>query len=81
MQDKGKRELFEVLKPCLARDKDDFSYRTAADYLKLSEEATRKAVERLRKRYRKLIREEIRKTCGPEAVEQEIWSLFNAFSD
>lgn len=79
-QAEGKRELFEVLKPCLTRDKDDFSYRAVANRLKLNEEATRAAVMRLRKRYRKLIREEILKTCGPAQLEEEISSLLNAFS-
>jgi RNA polymerase sigma-70 factor (ECF subfamily) len=80
MQAEGKGVLFEALKPCLTRNKDDFSYWAAAQQLKkMSEEATRKAVERLRQRYRELIYEEIRKTCGPEAVEQEIWSLLTAF--
>ena len=81
MQDKGKRELFELLKPGFTIDGDDFSYRAAANRLKLSEEATRAAAMRLRRRYQELIREEILKTCGPAQVEQEIWSLLNAFSD
>lgn len=80
-QAKGKRELFEILRSHLTFDGNDFSYRTAADSLKLSEKAMRKAVERLRERCGELIREEIRKTCPPEAVEQEISSLLNAFSD
>ena len=79
MQAEGKGELFEVLKPCLTHDKDDFSHRAAAEQLKMSEGTTRKAAERLRRRYGELIREEIRKTCGPEGVEQERWSLLNAF--
>lgn len=79
MQAKGKRELFEVLKPHLAGD--DFSYRAAAERLKRSEEATRQEMVRLRKRYRELLVEEILKTCEPAQVEQEICSLLNAFSD
>jgi len=39
--------------------------------LKLSEEATRKAAERLRERYRELIIQEIRETCDPAQVEEE----------
>ncbi|MEY2539682.1 MAG: hypothetical protein QOG67_3422 [Verrucomicrobiota bacterium] len=81
MQAEGKRELFEVLKPGLTVDGDDFSYRAAAKRLKKSEEATRKAVERLRERYRELFRQEILKTCDPAEVEQEILSLLTAFSD
>ena len=79
MQDKGKRELFEVLKPHLAGD--DFSYRAAAERLKRSKEATRQEMVRLRKRHQELLVEEILKTCGPAQVEEEIRSLLNAFSD
>ncbi len=78
MQDKGKRELFEVLKPHLAGD--DFSYRAAANRLQLSEEATRQAAMRLRKRYKELFLKEILKTCDPAEFEEEKRSLLNAFS-
>ena len=81
MQAKEKGELFEVLKPGLTFDGDDFSYRTAANRLKLSEDATRAAAVRLRKRYQELIRQEILKTCDPAQVQEEIRSLLNAFSD
>jgi DNA-directed RNA polymerase specialized sigma24 family protein len=81
MQDKGKREQFEILKPCLTVDRDDLSYRAAANHLKLSEEATRAAARRLRKRYQELIRQEILETCDPAQVEEEIRSLLSAFSD
>ncbi len=80
-QAEGKRELFEILQPHLTVDGDDSSYRAAAERLKMSQGATRKEVERLRKRYRKLIREEIRKTCDSTQLEEEISSLLNAFSD
>lgn len=81
MQDEGKREQFEVLKPCLTVDGDDFNYRAAANRLNLSKKATRAAVMRLGKRYRELIREEIRKTCDPAQFKEEFSSLLNAFSD
>jgi RNA polymerase sigma factor (sigma-70 family) len=80
MQAEGKRELFEVLKAGLTVHGDDFSSRAAANRLKLSEEATRQAANRLRKRYRELIRQEILETCDPTEVDQEIRSLLNAFS-
>jgi RNA polymerase sigma-70 factor (ECF subfamily) len=79
MQAKGKRELFEELNPSLAGDK--LSYRDAAKRLKKSEEALRQAAMRLRERYRELFRQEIRKTCDPAQVEEEIRYLFSAFSD
>lgn len=80
MQPNGQRELFQELKPHLAGD-DDFSYRDAAKRLKRSEDATRQAAKRLRKRYQELIRQEILKTCDPEEVEEEIRCLLKAFSD
>jgi DNA-directed RNA polymerase specialized sigma24 family protein len=81
MQAEGKSDRFEALKPGLTVDRDEFDYRTAASRLKLSEGATRKVAERLRERYGELIIQEIRETCGPAQVEEEMWSLLNAFSD
>jgi RNA polymerase sigma factor (sigma-70 family) len=81
MQAKGKRELFEELKPVLAGDRDDFSYRDAAKRLKRSEEALRQRAKRMRERLQELIRHEILKTCDPAQVEEEIRYLFSAFSD
>lgn len=80
MQAEGKRELFEILKIRLTVYGVDSSYRTDAERLKRSEAFTRKQAERLRKRYGKLIREEIGKTCDPAQLEEEISSLLNAFS-
>jgi RNA polymerase sigma-70 factor (ECF subfamily) len=79
MQANGRRELFEVLKSHLVGD--DFSYRAAADRLKLSEDTTRKKAERVRKRYKELFLKEILLTCDPAQLEEEIRSLLNAFSD
>jgi RNA polymerase sigma factor (sigma-70 family) len=81
MEAEGKRDLFELLKKGLTGDRDDFSYRAAADRLKLSEDTTRKKVERVRRRYKELFLKEILLTCGPAQVEEEIRSLLNAFSD
>jgi DNA-directed RNA polymerase specialized sigma24 family protein len=81
MQAEGKSDRFEALKPGLTVDRDEFDYRAAANRLKLSEEATRKAAERLRERYRELIIQEIRETCDPAQVEEEIRWLLNVFSD
>jgi DNA-directed RNA polymerase specialized sigma24 family protein len=81
MQAGGKSDLFEVLKPGLTVDRDDFSYQAAANRLNLSEEATRQAAKRLRERYRELIRQEILKTSDPAKVEEEIRWLLNVFSN
>ena len=81
MQANGRRELFEELKPVLAGDRDDFSYRDAAKRLKRSEEALRQRAKRMRERLQELIRHEILKTCDPTQVEEEIRWLLNVFSD
>jgi len=81
MEAEGKGELFKILEPGLTVDRDKFDYRAAANRLKLKEDATRKAAERLRRRYGELICEEILKTCDPAEVEQERRSLLKAFSD
>lgn len=81
MQAEGKSDLFEVLKKGLTVDRDDFSYRAAANRLKLSEEATRQAAMRLRERYKELFLKEILLTCDPAQLEEEIRSLLNAVSD
>lgn len=81
MQAEKKSDLFEELKPGLTVDRDDFSYRAAANRLQLSEEATRQAAMRLRKRYKELFRKEILLTCDPAQLEEEIRSLVNAVSD
>lgn len=81
MQANGRRELFEELKPVLAGDRDDFSYRDAAKRLKQSDEALRQRAKRMRERLQELIRHEILKTCDPTQVEEEIRWLLNVFSD
>jgi RNA polymerase sigma factor (sigma-70 family) len=81
MQANGRPELFDELKPVLAGDRDDFSYRDAAKRLKQSEEALRQRAKRMRERLQELIRHEILKTCDPAQVEEEIRYLFSAFSD
>jgi RNA polymerase sigma-70 factor (ECF subfamily) len=81
MQDEGNRELFEALRPSLALNGNKFSYPEAAKRLNMSEQGIRQAAIRLRKRYQKLIRQEILKTCDPAQLEEEISSLLNAFSD
>jgi len=81
MQAEGKSDRFEALKPGLTVDRNEFDYRAAANRLKLSEEATRRAAMRLRGRYAELIIQEIRETCGPARVEEEIHWLLNVFSD
>jgi DNA-directed RNA polymerase specialized sigma24 family protein len=77
----GKAPAFEKLKPFLTFGRAALPYAEAAAALNLSEAAARVAVHRLRRRYRELLREEIRQTLSdPAQVEEEMRSLFNSFS-
>lgn len=62
MNAEGKRELFEELKPSLALDGDEFSYREAAKRLNTNEVALRQARKRLRERYQELFDQAKRKS-------------------
>ena len=69
----GKGRLFEALQIYLTGEKGLPPYREAADCLGLSIEALKKAVERLRRRYGELLREEIAHTVtNPAEVDEEI---------
>lgn len=77
----GKTAAFEKLKPFLTAGRTAISYAEAAASLNLSEPAARVAVHRLRRRYRELLREEIRQTLSdPAQVEEEMRALFSSFS-
>ena len=74
--DAGKRELFERLQPFLVKGTVASTYADAAREFGLSEDALKKAVQRMRRRYHQLFREEIAKTVsGPEEVEDELRHL------
>jgi len=69
----GKGPLFDALQIYLSGDKGLPPYRETADKLSLSLEALKKAVERLRRRYGELLREEIAHTVSdPGEVDEEI---------
>ena len=77
----GKLELFEGLKQFLAGGTAAQAYREVAEGLGMSEGAVKVAVHRLRRRYRKLLKEEISQTiAGPEALEDELRDLLAALS-
>lgn len=77
----GKAGLFEELRSSLGRRRGIVPYAEIAARFQLSEAAVKMAVQRLRARYRHLLRLEIGKTVsGPEEVEEEIRHLFSAFS-
>jgi RNA polymerase sigma-70 factor (ECF subfamily) len=78
----GKSQQFELLKGMLTGDRAGVSYAAIAPQLGLSEAATRKAAQRLRDRYRELLREEIAHTVDdPADVQDEIRRLFEILAN
>jgi len=76
-----KQELFEHLKIYLTAGKGAISYRDKAAQLDMTEGNVRTAVHRLRRRYRKLLRDEIAQTVTNEGqIDEEIDELFNALA-
>jgi RNA polymerase sigma factor (sigma-70 family) len=76
----GRAKLFELLRGCLAKDESALPYAEIAARLNLTEPAVKMAVQRLRARYREILRAEIADTvAGPEEVEEEIRHLFSTF--
>jgi RNA polymerase sigma-70 factor (ECF subfamily) len=76
----GKERTFERLKGFLRGTTAKGSYSQVGAELDMTEAAVRVAVHRLRRRYRKLVREQIAQTvASPEDVEDEIRHLFAAF--
>lgn len=76
----GRAKLFEYLRGCLAREESGLPYAEIASRLKLTEAAVKMAVQRLRARYREILRAEIAHTVSsPEEIEEEIRHLFSTF--
>lgn len=77
----GRGDEFELLKPCLTAGRGEIDYRDLSGHLETSEGAARVAVHRIRKRYRRLFREEIARTVRDEAeVEEEMRALMQALT-
>ncbi len=74
-----KSRQFELLKETLTGSRTELDYSAIAAELQMTEEASRQAAHRLRKRYRELLRAEVAATveCDNE-VEDEIGRLFEA---
>ena len=73
----GKGGLFDQLKPALLGEGDAVAHAQVAGRLGMSEGAVKVAAHRLRRRYRELLREEVRRTVDTvEEVEDEIRGLF-----
>src|SRR5262245_22511362 len=72
----GKSHLFKGLQPFLVEGAKEKTYAEAAREIEMSEEAFKKAVQRMRRRYQQLIREEVAHTvAGSEEVEEELRNL------
>ena len=70
---------FSALRDCLARERGSTPYREVARQLKISEGAVKTAVHRLRRRYRKLLEQEISHTVADaEDTQDELRELFTA---
>jgi len=77
----GKTATFDALRGFLSDAAGAMSYTEAAARLDMTEAATRKAVQRLRQRYRELLREEVAHTVGaPHEVESELRHLLAVFA-
>lgn len=78
---KNKKELFDHLKIYLTAEKDYIPYRDTAAELNMTEAAVRTAVHRLRRHYRKSLRDEIAQTVTTEdQIDEEIDDLFAALT-
>jgi len=76
----GRAKLFEFLRGCLAKDESALPYAEIAARLNLTEAAVKMAVQRLRVRYREILRAEIGDTvASSEEIEEEIRHLFASF--
>ena len=74
--DAGKRELFERLQAFLVEGTGERTYAEVAREMGMTEEAVKKAAQRIRQRYHQLFREEIAQTvASPAGVDEELRHL------
>jgi RNA polymerase sigma-70 factor (ECF subfamily) len=82
MKQAGKAKQFTALRPALLGGAARVPFARIAAELGLTEEAARAKAHRLRRRYRELLREEVRRTVdGLDDVEEEIAAMFAALAD
>jgi RNA polymerase sigma-70 factor (ECF subfamily) len=78
-REEGREELFDRLKLSLTGDRGDQSYAAIGEAVGLSENAVKKAAQRLRSRFGEELRRRVADTVAdPAAVEDEIRDLFAA---
>jgi len=78
----GKGALFQKLQPFLVEGTGEDTYANVAGQIGLSEEAFKKAVQRMRRRYHDLFREEIAHTVTTsDEVEEELRHLSSVLSN
>ena len=76
----GKGHVFEKLKPHVSKDSGGETYGKVASQLGISEEAVKKAVQRLRQRYGFLLRSEIACTvASADLIDEELSGLLKAW--
>ena len=81
MAEGGKQEQFDYLKVYLTVDKEAIPYEAKATELSTTEGSIRVAVHRLRKRYRKLLRDEIAQTVSDsDLIDEEMGHLLSALA-
>jgi len=72
----GKGAIFEELRGCIVEGVKEGPYDEVAARIGMSEEAVRKTVQRLRRRFRQVIREEIAKTVATKSeIDEELRHL------
>jgi RNA polymerase sigma-70 factor (ECF subfamily) len=77
----GKGELYDRLRNVLVGNPDAAPYAEIGAALGMNEAAVKKAAERLRRRYRDILREQIAQTVEtPEQIDDEIRALFAALA-
>jgi RNA polymerase sigma factor (sigma-70 family) len=77
----GKRELFERLQAFLVQGTGERTYAEVAREMGMTEEAVKKAAQRIRQRYHQLFREEIAQTvASPAEVDEELRHLCQVLS-
>lgn len=82
LEKKGQAALFDQLQSVIEKEETDTPYRDLAVRLNASEAAVRLQVFRLRRRFAKLLREEVAKTVEtPEEIEEELAWLSKALRE